>query len=197
MFAWCRFDGSEQPEVFCREHVESWGARSSDPHLGSPQPVMQWCQAAVQPQLQRRLGLARVSLPCYILYDSVLNVFVFVWILVKRWRMSISALQYCQKFLDSVLTYPPVDIMWAIIIVRRISVEIIRIVLCFIVHNDTHTHTWTVLTGECWLWSPYVIGQTIIFSCCGLFFFFFLFFPRLISAAADWMSAILPHMVWP
>ena len=23
------------------------------------------------------------------------------------------------------------------------------------------------------------------------------FFPRLISAAADWMSAILPHMVWP
>ena len=27
-----------------------------------------------------------------------------------------------------------------------------------------------------YLWSPYVIGQTIIFSCCGLFFFFFLFF---------------------
>jgi len=24
-----------------------------------------------------------------------------------------------------------------------------------------------------------------------------LFFPRLISAPADWMSAILPHMVWP
>jgi len=23
------------------------------------------------------------------------------------------------------------------------------------------------------------------------------FFPCLISAAADWMSAILPHMVWP
>ena len=23
------------------------------------------------------------------------------------------------------------------------------------------------------------------------------FFPRLISAAADWMSAILLHMVWP
>jgi len=26
---------------------------------------------------------------------------------------------------------------------------------------------------------------------------FVLFFHRLISAAADWMSAILPHMVWP
>ena len=24
-----------------------------------------------------------------------------------------------------------------------------------------------------------------------------LFFPRLISALGDWMSAILPHMVWP
>ena len=26
---------------------------------------------------------------------------------------------------------------------------------------------------------------------------FLLFIPRLISAAADWMSIILPHMVWP
>jgi len=25
----------------------------------------------------------------------------------------------------------------------------------------------------------------------------FFFFPRLISAVTDWMSAILPHMVWP
>jgi len=24
-----------------------------------------------------------------------------------------------------------------------------------------------------------------------------IFFPRLISAAADWISTILPHMVWP
>ena len=48
------------------------------------------------------------------------------------------------------------------------------------------------------LWSPYGIGQTIIFSCCGFFYLFFLsFFPRLISAVADWMSTILPHMVWP
>ena len=45
------------------------------------------------------------------------------------------------------------------------------------------------------LWSPYVIGQTIyIFM---LWFVLLSFFPRLISAAADWMSAILPHMVWP
>ena len=47
------------------------------------------------------------------------------------------------------------------------------------------------------LWSPYVIGRPYIFSCCGLFFFLLSsFFPRLISAAADWMSTILRHMVW-
>jgi len=41
-----------------------------------------------------------------------------------------------------------------------------------------------------------IIGQTIIFSSCGfLFFFFFYLFSRLISAVADWMSAILPPMV--
>jgi len=26
---------------------------------------------------------------------------------------------------------------------------------------------------------------------------FFFFFPRLFSAVGDWMSTILPHMVWP
>ena len=47
---------------------------------------------------------------------------------------------------------------------------------------------------SCWLWSPYGIGQTIIFSPCG--FFLSSFFPCLISAAAHWMSSILPHMVY-
>jgi len=48
------------------------------------------------------------------------------------------------------------------------------------------------------LWSPYVIGQTIIFSSC-LFLSYSssCFFPRLISAAGDWMFTILWHMVWP
>jgi len=48
------------------------------------------------------------------------------------------------------------------------------------------------------LWSPYGTGQTIIFSSCGFFLILFLsFFPRLISAVADWMSTMLLHMVWP
>jgi len=47
---------------------------------------------------------------------------------------------------------------------------------------------------------PYVIGQAILFSSCRLFFFLSsFFFPRLISAVAEWMSTILAHMVhmWP
>jgi len=41
------------------------------------------------------------------------------------------------------------------------------------------------------LWSPYVI-----FLPCG-FFLLSSFFPRLISAATDWMSTIFLHMAWP
>ena len=49
-----------------------------------------------------------------------------------------------------------------------------------------------------YLWSPYGIGQTIyIFMLWFVLSSSFFFIPRLISAAADWMSAILPHMVWP
>ena len=51
----------------------------------------------------------------------------------------------------------------------------------------------------CSLWSPYVIGQTIIFLPCSFFLLFpsiFFFFPRLISAVGDWMSTILLHMAW-
>jgi len=44
------------------------------------------------------------------------------------------------------------------------------------------------------LWPPYEIGQNVIFSSCRLFYLLS-FFPRLISAVGDWMSAILPHMV--
>ena len=54
-----------------------------------------------------------------------------------------------------------------------------------------------IVTMKPFLWLPYVIGRPYIFLCCGLFVFFFLFFPRLISAVGDWMSTLLPHMVWP
>jgi len=78
----------------------------------------------------------------------------------------------------------------------------------------------TVVYFGIFLWPSYVIGQAIIFSSCGFFLLllsslwppyeiggplyfcpvvtiFLSFFPRLISAAGDRMSTILPHMVWP
>ena len=64
-------------------------------------------------------------------------------------------------------------------------------------YNQKHNR----LLSFCSLWSPYVIGQTIIFSSCSFFLsssiFFFFFFPRLISAVGDWISTILLHMAWP
>ena len=47
------------------------------------------------------------------------------------------------------------------------------------------------------LWSPYGIGQTIYIFMLWFVLLSSFFIPRLISVAADWMSAILPHMVWP
>jgi len=45
------------------------------------------------------------------------------------------------------------------------------------------------------LWLPYVIGGHYIFALRFLSSIVYLFFPRLISAATDWISAI--HMAWP
>jgi len=45
------------------------------------------------------------------------------------------------------------------------------------------------------LWPPYVIGQAIYIFMLW-FLLLLLFFPRVISAVGDWMSTILPHMVY-
>jgi len=58
-------------------------------------------------------------------------------------------------------------------------------------------NNWSPSLTHCesnYLWSPYVIGQTIIFLPC-YFYLLSFFIPRLFSAAADWMSTILAHMV--
>jgi len=44
---------------------------------------------------------------------------------------------------------------------------------------------------------PYVIGQAIYIFILSFVLLLSFFFPRLISAVGDWMSAILPHTVWP
>jgi len=53
---------------------------------------------------------------------------------------------------------------------------------------------WPITQSFAFLWPPYGIEQAIIFSSCRLFYLSSSFFPRLISAVADWMSAILPHI---
>jgi len=41
-------------------------------------------------------------------------------------------------------------------------------------------------------------GQVITFYSSDFYLLSsFFFFPRLISAVGDWMSTILPHMMWP
>jgi len=73
-----------------------------------------------------------------------------------------------------------------------------------------HKQLFTVSRIEAiFLWSPYVLGQTIIFmaALCNrgdyifalwlLLSIVYLFFPRLISAATDRISTILLHMAWP
>ena len=51
------------------------------------------------------------------------------------------------------------------------------------------------------LWPPYVIGPAIIFLPCGFFLLLllsFFFFPSPnLRAVGDWMSTVLPHMMWP
>jgi len=47
------------------------------------------------------------------------------------------------------------------------------------------------------LWPPYVIGQAVYIFILSFFFLLLFLFPRLISVVADWMSAILAHVVWP
>ena len=46
------------------------------------------------------------------------------------------------------------------------------------------------------LWSPCVIVQTIIFLPFDFYLLPSFFFPRIVSAFGDWMSNILPHMVY-
>ena len=48
------------------------------------------------------------------------------------------------------------------------------------------------LPSSFFLWPPIGIGHAIIFLPCGFYLSIFFFFPRLISAVADWMS--IPYL---
>ena len=48
-----------------------------------------------------------------------------------------------------------------------------------------------------YLWPPYVIGGPLYFCPVISIVYRLSFFPRLISAATDWISTVLLHMAWP
>ena len=64
------------------------------------------------------------------------------------------------------------------------------------INKAVFSHFSHMCTVSDFLWSTYAIGQTIIFLPYDFNLSFFVF-PRLILAVGDWMSTILPHMVWP
>jgi len=106
---------------------------------------------------------------------------------------------------------PPVDNIWAIITVHRIREKIIRTVLLLYCVRQlcTHTHIWEVLEVSCCSDWGFIFVCFFMASLCNraghyifalwflLSIFYLPFFPRLISAGGNWMSTILPHMVWP
>jgi len=53
-------------------------------------------------------------------------------------------------------------------------------------------HGWPTVYDRFMEW-----GRPLYFHPVVSFFFLAIFFPRLVSAVADWMSTILRHMVWP
>jgi len=103
----------------------------------------------------------------------------------------------------------------AIVIVWRVRGKIIMSVLCNIVCNNCtqwnahcHTHMNRPNISLDWVlfhWAHFTVLRFIFMVALWnrtdhyIFARWFLlsFFPCLISAIADWMSAILPHMVWP
>jgi len=72
-------------------------------------------------------------------------------------------------------------------------------------HNSRQTFLHSpAIAGECYMfWScnfygrPMEQGRLLYFCPVVSFFFFFFFIHRRISAVTDWMSTILPQIVWP
>jgi len=84
------------------------------------------------------------------------------------------------------------------------SSQLINILNLLFIHTFLHHFPYIVRKhfkqAHCsiFLWPPYVIGGPLYFCpVVSFFYLLLLFFPRLISAAVDWMSAILLHMAWP
>ena len=86
--------------------------------------------------------------------------------------------------------------MWHVSIVWLTSLVSDRIHMCHLLQSTLAG--WLIRCCFFFLWVPYATGQAIIFLPCGFFFVLLLsFFAHLFSAVPDWMSTILPHIIWP
>ena len=102
-------------------------------------------------------------------------------------------LQNYWRFCHNINFGMPSIICW--IVWLRLMLKSVCVVMS---HTTVLMAVFLVSQSPSLLWLPYVIGQAIIFLPLVCFFLLLLlFFPGLISAAADWMSTIFPHMVWP
>jgi len=61
--------------------------------------------------------------------------------------------------------------------------------------DEVHTATWPFIMAALWNRASHYVF--VLWFLISSFLFLLSFFPRLISAVADWMSTILPHMMWP
>ena len=78
---------------------------------------------------------------------------------------------------------------------KDMQIEVISVISMsmhgHLLNHNIHHRSWIMAA----LWNR--AGQAIIFLSCSFFFFLSSFFPRIFSAVRDWMSTILPHMMWP
>jgi len=130
-------------------------------------------------------------------------------LLMNNWLSSVLA--QLRVYSDSQCSYFLLFLCNVVCTVQQHHVLIDWLVMrCYHVGHDMHsTHfssycriaceTYYCIYSCVCLWLPCGIGQAIIFLPCSFYLSSSssVFFPPLISAVGGWMSAILPHMVWP
>jgi len=94
---------------------------------------------------------------------------------------------------------------------QRKIIRILSLPMCTamvrLLGHDHNKHDWPMKHWAIWLlewmanfhWLSWLFMPALHSRCRHYIFVLWLlpFFPRLISAVADWMSTILPHMMWP
>jgi len=124
-------------------------------HLGLPSYTLGLCLRCIWPAKHARLILV-----------NIINLRGMVCI---SWMDLTLSTQYIYLCLHSCITPRQYQCIGANLKPTKLSTSFIAITASISVKKQLSEVVWKLL-----LWSPYVIGQTIIFSCCCLFFFLLL-----------------------